>query len=168
MAKTKINCLNCNKEVYVENKEIKRGFGKFCGRNCSAQFNAKNITPPAPNVKCGYCFKDFYITASRAGRSKHKIYFCCQQHHDLAQRLGGLVEVLPEHYGTGENYRRTAFAIKPKVCERCGFDKEAAIIVHHKDRNRDNNDINNLEVLCANCHAIEHWGDVSLNLRQTE
>jgi HNH endonuclease. len=160
MAKTKINCLNCQKEIYVDNKEIKRGFGKFCGRNCSAQFNARNIIPPEPNVKCAYCSVSFYITASRAARSKRKIYFCCQQHHDAAQRIGGVSEVLPAHYGTGENYRRIVFAIKPKKCERCAYDKhEAAIIVHHIDRNRDNNDLGNLEVLCANCHAIEHYGE---------
>ena len=45
------------------------------------------------------------------------------------------------------------------VCERCGFDHYAAIIVHHKDRDRDNNTLENLEVLCANCHAIEHYNE---------
>ena len=164
MAKTKINCLNCNIETYVENKEIARGFGKFCSRKCSGEYNSKNIIPPKPNVKCAYCQKDFYITLSRAERSKSKLYFCCSEHHDAAQRLGGIKEILPKHYGTGSGayyYRRIAFADRPKICERCGFDKhEAAIIVHHRDRNRENNDPSNLEVLCANCHAIEHWGMV--------
>jgi hypothetical protein len=163
MAKTKINCLNCQKETHVENKEIKRGFGKFCSRHCSSEYNRNNITPPVPNVKCAYCQKDFYITTSRAERSKRKIYFCCSAHHDAAQRIGGIEAVLPEHYGTGapENtYRRKVFATRPKKCERCGYDKhEAAIIVHHKDRNRENDADENLEVLCAICHAIEHWGD---------
>ena len=36
-----------------------------------------------------------------------------------------------------------------------------SIIVYHKDTNRENNDISNLEVLCANCHAIEHWENKS-------
>lgn len=45
-----------------------------------------------------------------------------------------------------------------KVCERCEYAQhEAAIIVHHKDRNRSNNDVTNLEILCANCHAIERY-----------
>lgn len=162
MAKTIIKCLNCPKETQVENKEIKRGFGKFCSRKCSAEHRAKSIVPPEPNVKCAYCQKSFYITPSRAERSKSKLYFCCSEHHDAAQHIGGISEILPSHYGTGDperNYRRIAFAVKPKICERCGFDKhEGAIIVHHKDRNRDNGDISNLEILCANCHAIEHWG----------
>lgn len=39
-------------------------------------------------------------------------------------------------------------------CERCGSTK--FLLVHHKDRNRDNNNINNLEVLCKSCHQAEH------------
>jgi predicted HNH restriction endonuclease len=42
-------------------------------------------------------------------------------------------------------------------CEKCGYDEVPGIlIVHHKDRNRANNELNNLAVLCPNCHAIEH------------
>jgi 5-methylcytosine-specific restriction endonuclease McrA len=44
-----------------------------------------------------------------------------------------------------------------KECERCGYNEVAAVLgVHHKDRNRKNNAIENLEVLCPNCHSIEH------------
>lgn len=72
---------------------------------------------------------------------------------------------MPAHYGVitrkddCKHYRKIAFNAKPQCCERCGYDSHpAAIIVHHIDRNRMNDDIANLEVLCANCHAIEHWG----------
>jgi 5-methylcytosine-specific restriction endonuclease McrA len=42
-------------------------------------------------------------------------------------------------------------------CNRCGFDKESKVLgVHHKDRNRNNNKMSNLEVLCPNCHSLEH------------
>lgn len=43
------------------------------------------------------------------------------------------------------------------ACERCGFDRDKAILgVHHKDRDRHNNELTNLEVLCPNCHSMEH------------
>jgi len=29
--------------------------------------------------------------------------------------------------------------------------------VHHKDRNRENNEIENLELLCPNCHSEDHF-----------
>jgi 5-methylcytosine-specific restriction endonuclease McrA len=42
-------------------------------------------------------------------------------------------------------------------CERCGYNKYPSILgIHHKDRNRKNNHRENLEVLCPNCHSIEH------------
>ena len=46
---------------------------------------------------------------------------------------------------------------KMKQCARCGFNKYPQILErHHIDRNRSNNAINNLEILCPNCHDIEH------------
>lgn len=45
-------------------------------------------------------------------------------------------------------------------CERCEYCEEPKILVlHHKDRNRDNNHLGNLEVLCPNCHAKEHLAE---------
>ena len=160
---TKINCLNCNKEAYVETREVKRGNGKFCCRNCSAQHRAKNLTPPAPNVNRAYWKKSFNLNESQKKNSRSGLYFCCREHKDISQRIGGIKEIQPPHYGeTHSNYRTLMFKVvgKPKQCERCKYDThEAAIVVHHIDRDRSNNDISNLEVLCANCHAIEHWGE---------
>lgn len=39
-------------------------------------------------------------------------------------------------------------------CERCKATER--LLVHHKDRNRYNNDRTNLEVLCKRCHQLEH------------
>ncbi len=163
MAKTKTNCLNCNKEIYVENKEIKRGFGKFCNSKCSSEHRIRNKPKLLDNVNCALCNKSFHMTESKKKLSKSGLYFCCRTHKDEAQRIGGIKEIMPLHYGTAKpdnsrSYRRIAFNEKAKMCERCGYDQhEAAIIVHHKDSNRDNNNLDNLEILCANCHAIEHW-----------
>lgn len=43
------------------------------------------------------------------------------------------------------------------VCERCGYNKKEILHVHHKDRNRNNNDLENLELICPNCHYEEHY-----------
>lgn len=47
------------------------------------------------------------------------------------------------------------------LCERCQ-DHSITIAwpIHHKDRNRNNNDPTNLEVLCNTCHAKEHLNDL--------
>ena len=42
-------------------------------------------------------------------------------------------------------------------CQRCGYSESIEILgVHHIDRNRKNNKLNNLEILCPNCHSLEH------------
>ena len=59
------------------------------------------------------------------------------------------------------NYRETSTKYRSKVdiseCNRCGYNVFIDILqVHHIDRDRKNNELSNLEVLCPNCHSIEH------------
>ena len=42
-------------------------------------------------------------------------------------------------------------------CECCGFLDKRILIVHHIDRDTTNNTKDNLELLCPNCHALEHY-----------
>lgn len=44
-------------------------------------------------------------------------------------------------------------------CDKCGIDDLTVICVHHIDGNRENNVEENLQILCANCHHREHWGE---------
>ena len=48
-------------------------------------------------------------------------------------------------------------AARGKKCERCGFSRIEILHVHHKDRNRTHNELDNLELICPNCHAEEHY-----------
>lgn len=41
-----------------------------------------------------------------------------------------------------------------KICARCESVED--ICIHHKDENRRNNDINNLQALCRPCHISHH------------
>lgn len=60
--------------------------------------------------------------------------------------------------GTRADYRTTALACKEPECERCGWNIEVSILeVHHIDRDRSNNSIENLELLCQNCHSLDHF-----------
>lgn len=163
MSFIKKNCLNCNNEFLVEKREINRGNGKFCSMKCSGFYNGQHRPKPEPNVECAYCQTKFYKNTCKRKMSKSQLYFCCRAHKDAAQCIGGIKAIMPPHYGdTLQDYRTIVFKVhgRQRICERCSYDKHpAAIIVHHKDKNRSNNDPSNLEVLCANCHAIEHWGE---------
>ncbi len=48
--------------------------------------------------------------------------------------------------------------IKEHKCEGCGLTawkgKPIPLELHHKDGNHNNNELNNLELLCPNCHAF--------------
>ena len=57
------------------------------------------------------------------------------------------------------SYRERALKKYGAVCFSCGFTNLLALEVHHKDKNRDNNSIENLVVLCANCHRIAHGSE---------
>ncbi len=55
---------------------------------------------------------------------------------------------------------------KKFICEKCGLkshDYKKSLAVHHKDRNKKNNLINNLEILCDSCHMKEHLNEINSN-----
>ncbi len=53
--------------------------------------------------------------------------------------------------------RRAAFEAYPARCNRCGYAEHLEILVaHHVDRDRTNNQVSNLEILCPTCHAVAH------------
>lgn len=56
----------------------------------------------------------------------------------------------PVWRGGIQTYRRH----KKSACERCASDKH--LIVHHKDEDRYNNELDNLETLCKRCHQMHH------------
>jgi 5-methylcytosine-specific restriction endonuclease McrA len=44
-----------------------------------------------------------------------------------------------------------------KICERCGYNKHEILQIHHKNKDRSNNNLDNLELICPNCHYEEHF-----------
>ena len=76
----------------------------------------------------------------------------------MAQKLGGIVEIQPLHYGTSNGkryYRDKALEFYGEKCEICGYSEhKEALQVHHIDSDRENNTMDNLIVLCANHHAL--------------
>ena len=61
---------------------------------------------------------------------------------------------------TGEkSYFYKAFLYLPHKCDLCGNDDFSVLAVHHKDMNHKNSNIDNLQILCANCHYRIHFGN---------
>ena len=151
-------CHTCQTIFMAQSREVKRGNAKYCSLSCLSSRPRKN----EPNVSCAFCELPFYVTSTRLKNSKSGLFFCCRAHKDKAQRIGGIKAIMPKHYGTGQNrirFRTLALQEHGEFCNRCGYATSlAALEIHHKDRDRSNNTLGNLEVLCANCHSIEHYG----------
>ena len=110
-------------------------------------------------VNCAHCGILFSIKPSKSNGSKSGLHFCSREHKDLAQSY--MKEIQPDHYGTGSgetSYRKKALKLLPNICFSCGYSNIDALEVHHIDKNRENNDISNLRILCANCHTLTHKG----------
>ena len=59
--------------------------------------------------------------------------------------------------------RLIAAGLKENRCEQCGISewrgKPLSLQLHHKDGDGTNNELENLEILCPNCHSqTETWG----------
>lgn len=157
-------CTHCKKNFEIQKRRDTARQGKFCSLKCSGAYRKANHTPiqNPPNCKCSTCSKDFYMRPSAFKNSKSGYRFCSRKCKDLAHSLRpehSIPEMIPAHYGAGQSgYRVIAFYSKEKVCEDCGYDEIPEILeVHHKDRNRRNNKVENLKVLCPNCHEKEHF-----------
>jgi hypothetical protein len=107
-------------------------------------------------VKCEYCNIIFEKRISSLKNSRSGLFFCCRKHKDLGQRLdSGIKEIHPDHYNNGKyNYKNKVNY--EKGCIDCGETRKFMLIVHHIDGNRENNILENLEVLCQNCHCKRH------------
>jgi hypothetical protein len=149
------SCDYCGKE-YRKQKRLAEGATQehYCSKTCFT-----NDTSDRVELECSHCGILFKRPRSKLLSSKSGKYFCCREHKDIGQTY--IKEIQPGHYGIGNgiaSYREKALRHYGNACTKCGYSNLLALEVHHKDKNRDNNDISNLEVLCCNCHAIEHRG----------
>lgn len=145
-------CLQCKNSFYAKPHLLAKGRGKFCSLAC---YNHRE-----PNVFCDLCGKHFYRSPSNQRMSKSGLQFCCRNHKDQAQQIArGFSQMHPSHYGNCHTkYRSVAFRNYPPICNHCGWDEYPdVLIVHHLDRDRSNNNPENLEILCSRCHDIEHF-----------
>ncbi len=147
-----LRCDQCGK-VFLRPARLIRSEEHYCSKNCYSLSKRTRV-----QVVCALCGKVTERRPSSLEKSKSRLYFCGRVCKDKGQSLEyGLKDVWPDHYGSGiNNYREKALKYYPNKCTDCDFDDIRALVVHHRDHNRDNNGLKNLEVLCANCHYIRH------------
>lgn len=140
-------CLNCGNTT--SNKI-------FCSQKCRKEYTAKK------KVKnCLSCGKKIYNV-------NHKDKKFCDMHcfNDYRYKryivlwMDGKKSGLVGGYMTSKYIRRYLREIRDNVCEECGWSKPNAITgivpldVHHIDGDYKNMKLENLKLLCKNCHSI--------------
>lgn len=172
------NCLNCNISFYVKPYRINET--KFCSRKCKDSMPGERI-----KTICVICSNEFQHILCRANKAKYcsrKCYYkgqvkkgtitfickhCGKEYKGSPSRIGrskycSIQCINKESHKTFNptfNTVRKAMLKRGQIdkCERCGYSECKKILgIHHKDRNRKNNKKENLEVLCPNCHSLEH------------
>lgn len=111
-----------------------------------------NGSKPAKIIQkiCPVCRKEFKLKWSLKAEKQVTCSYSCS---NTFFRSG----INNPNYKSGSNYRQVALNTLGKKCANCGYSAdEDALEVHHIDKNRDNNNITNLIVLCSNCHSILH------------
>jgi hypothetical protein len=137
-------CNICNKKfVHISSRCNK---AKYCSRKC---YHKSQIGKGNKEFKCKYCNNIFFDSAST-----NRVY-CSRKCINKEQK-----EIFKPSYTTV----RKCMVVRNMIneCEKCKYNEIPQILgIHHIDKNRNNNCINNLMVLCPNCHSIEHLKHIS-------
>lgn len=172
-------CKHCGKKLSYKQRN-----NKFCSNSCAASFNNMNrelsndtklkISSTLSQKKsglnnkklctCRYCGKTFIGSGD----------FCsglCKNLYEEEQKI--------VRWKNGENFvvgvagvptfiRRYLFTIHNNKCEACGWGEKnnytnsIPLAIHHIDGDCTNNRIENLRLLCPNCHALtENFGSLN-------
>ncbi len=135
-------CAQCAKSIYRRPCEIQKG-RVFCSIGCYAISNRKEI----PCATCGTMILSSFNkkTCSRSCANIHRagIKYKIDSPKDKVKSQKALKLRLLKDRG--------------EVCGRCEYSKLEILQIHHKDRDRNNNDLANLELICPNCHYEEHF-----------
>lgn len=167
------NCLLCKKEFV----SLKRHNRKFCSLNCSATFNnlKKNVDRTPEKIsslfeeynvasdgktyrkKCLYCETEYQTTCSYLAKIRKYCSNKCQQNHKQSFLFKKLESGEYVNSRIAKLYLIKKFGAK---CMDCGWDKKNVITgnvpieLELIDGNSENNSLENLKLLCPNCHSL--------------
>lgn len=152
-------CLNCG-ELFTSLKSENR---KYCSNSCAAIINNK-LHPKRKSQynerkrgeyhkrKSNNCLNCNKITTNKYCSSK------CQQEYRWKEKI----KLIEEGYMffSPKTYKKYLIEKHGEKCMKCGWNErhpitgKVPIELEHKDGNSENNNLNNLELLCPNCHSL--------------
>lgn len=147
-----LTCVECGKEFIG----LKKNNRKFCSQSCSARFNNK-IHPKRIHIeKHKNC-----IECGNPLTNKWKNKYCskkCEVIHKqniIFQKIENGDTTL--YYKNYRNYLIHKYGNKCMKCEWDEINPSTGLVpiqLEHKDGNSENHNLENLELLCPNCHSL--------------
>lgn len=145
-------CEVCSTQFKTKPFFVQQGWGRYCSKKCQYQGVKKG-----ESRQCHECSKEIYRAPRMIERSKSGKYFCSKS---CQTRWRNQLYTGEKHsnYVDGESSYRSVLsrAGVKKYCRLCKTEDKRVIAVHHVDKNRKNNKVENLVYLCHNCHHLVH------------
>ncbi len=137
-------CKICNKSIYRRPLQLKLSRGNvYCSNACYG----KSCRDEKPCIICGKLMLSSLNkkTCSRVCSNKNRagLKYGIMRPNDKLRAQDIIKQRLIE--------------LRGMKYEICGYNKHKILQIHHKDRNRRNNNFSNLELICPNCHYEKHY-----------
>lgn len=157
-----IFCDFCQKSFERKKFQIERAEKHYCSSKCG-YLSRKN----GKIFDCFVCGKKTYKSLKNIKISKSQKFFCSRQCSTRYLNLAQREEKNPNWKGGKSSYKTILQRyIKKSECFICHTHDKRILIVHHADKNRNNNLLNNLIWLCQNCHFLVHHDEEITNIFQ--
>jgi len=151
-------CQACEQEYYVPVYRI--SVSKFCSRDC--QLHKQHIQTEKSCLSCG---AKFSVSRSRVLLRKYCKKCNHPSRHDeklARQQRNVAMRIRRGTYSQGFLRKITLKRCGSK-CVHCGYNEHVSCLdVHHMDGNPNNNNENNVVLLCVMCHRMLHRGLINV------
>tara|TARA_R100000008_G_scaffold16830_1_gene8332 strand:- start:162 stop:665 length:504 start_codon:yes stop_codon:yes gene_type:complete len=145
-------CKHCGKAIYRRPYQLETG-NVFCSLKCCGKFNREH------EVNCPICGKLFL---SKLGKQITCSRSCGNKHGQKRRAEGASYNKFILGRALKAKIANARFLNKGKLptCEKCANENWNILQVHHiiEKSQGGSNDLDNLMLLCPNCHAQEHLG----------
>lgn len=147
-----VPCGQCKTDFYAKPSWLAKGHGKYCSSTC--QFQAQKR---GREISCAVCGTVTYKQLKDIERSKSGKFFCSKSCQTIWRNQLYIGE-RHKNFKTGTASYRVIMKRHgiPMLCSLCATADSRVLAVHHIDKNRQNNKIENLAWLCHNCHFLVH------------
>ena len=156
-----MKCKQCNTNFKIPAHNKKQ---KFCSKSCSATYN--NTRRRKTHIECKNCGDNIQVYPNQIQSRKFCSSKCSgeyrsrkikEQHTELIEQNKAVSTSIDSNNAI---YRKYLINKHGASCNRCGWSElnpytnKVPIEMHHIDGDCNNTNLENLELLCPNCHSL--------------